>query len=145
MSSVETAVYIDDSQSDTTVSYDIEEMYDSQSDDGMEPDEIEVQEYIEQLQAARDALDQAQRRYNELAGLDENGDARMPDVPLPVEVNEAVDMDGAEPSAPQPESISLSGFFQVLGADGFYHHTRYIFTTTTIQAAQLFGPFIPLP
>ena len=121
--------------SDTEIDYSEDEEY--------EPDEIEVQEYIDEFQAAQEALAQAQRRVNELMGLDDNGDARMTEAP-PV-ISEAVEMDGVEPSAPQPEAISLNGFFQVLGADGFYHQTRYIFTTTTIQAAQLFGRFIPLP
>ena len=118
--------------------------YESDSDDGYEPDEIEVQEYIDELQAARDDLLRAQRRYNELAGLDENGDAAMTEAPPPPAISETVEME-VEQSAPQPESVSLNGFFQVLGADGFYHHTRYVFTTTTVQAAQLFGRFIPLP
>ena len=113
------------------------------SEEEYEPDEIEVQEYIDEFQAAQEALAQAQRRVNELMGLDDNGDTRMTEAP-PV-VSEAVEMDGVEPSAPQPETISLNGFFQVLGADGFYHQTRYVFTTTTAQAAQLFGRFIPLP
>ena len=119
---------------------------DSDDDIEVEPDDIEVQEYVDEIQAAHDELMRAQRRFNQLVGLDDNGDAIMPDAPPPPPIiSEAVEMDGVEQSAPQPEAVSLNGFFQVLGADGFYHQTRYVFTTTTAQAVQLFGRFVSSP
>lgn len=99
--------------------------------------DVEVQEFLDELHAAHEDLVRAQRRFNRLAGLDENGDANMPDVPAiaPVApVSDAAAMEGVEQSEPQPPAHYFNGFLQVLGANGFYHQTRYLFTT---QAAHL--------
>jgi hypothetical protein len=82
---------------------------------------IEVQAFLDEL------------RFNQLAGLDATGDAVMPDAPPPV--SDAADMEGVEQSPPEPQAHYFNGFLQVLGANGFYHQTRYLFTT---QAAHLF-------
>ena len=109
--------------------------YDSDSDRDSDSD-YEVEAFIDEIHEAHEDLLRAQRRYNELVGIDDNGDVRMPDAPPPPPmVSEAEDMDGVEQAPPEPQAHYFNGFLQVLGANGFYHQTRYLFTT---QAAHLF-------
>ena len=97
---------------------------------------IEVEAFLDELHAAHEDLVRAQQRFNQLAGLDDTGDAVMPDAPPPpLPVSDAADMEGVEQSPPEPQAHYFNGFLQVLGANGFYHQTRYLFTT---QAAHLF-------
>jgi Rad3-related DNA helicase len=126
--------------------YEEEEQNDEEQNDEEENDEEEsesdgeVQEFLEEihsaheeLQEARAEFERAQRRFNRLSGLDDNGDAIMPDAPPPTPVViEPDDMEGVEQSPPQPNYVTLSGFLQVLGPDGFYHQTRYVFTQTLL-------------
>jgi hypothetical protein len=133
--SQEVEVEIDDSQSNDT--------YESESDMS-DFEDFEVLEAYEQVQAAANDLARARQRYNLLAGIDDDNDSVMPDAPPPPPVvSESIDMDGIEHPAPDPIVHYFDGFLQVLGADGFYHQTRYIFTATTTQATQLFGRFSP--
>jgi hypothetical protein len=124
-SSPSTAVVISDDEYSTD--------YSSDSDSDSEST-IEVQAYLDEIHEAHEDLVRAQRRFNRLAGIDPQGDAVMPDAPPPP-VPVATDMEGVEQSPPEPPAHYFNGFLQVLGANGFYHQTRYLFTT---QAAHLF-------
>jgi hypothetical protein len=114
--------------------------YDSES----EFDEDEVIQAFAEVQAATDELERVRRRYNFLAKIDADADMRMPDAPTPPPLlSEAVEMDGVEHPPPEQIAHYMEGVLQVLGADGFYHQTRYIFTTTTTHASQLFARITP--
>jgi len=97
--------------------------------------EVEVEAFIDEIHDAHQDLLRAQRRYNQLAGIEDNGDIRMPDAPHVVPDETPEDMEGVEHAEPEPPTHYFNGFLQVLGANGFYHHTRYLFTA---QAAHLF-------
>ena len=108
-------------------------------------DEDDVLDFLDEIESARAELRRAQRRFDDLLGVDGTGDAAMPDAPIQPVVSEAVDMEGVEAAAPQPDAVSINGFLQVLGPDGLFYQTKYVFTATVDQATQLFRMFTPQP
>ncbi len=138
-STPESAVVISDHEYSTDESdydSDKENENDNDNDSDSDSDSDEVEAFVDEIHAAHEELLRAQRRYNQVMGIDENGDSRMPDAPPPPPVvSEAQDMEGVEQAPPEPPAHYFNGFLQVLGPNGFYYQTRYLFTA---QAAHLF-------
>jgi len=142
----ESTIFDDDISSIDGSEHDSLSTIEYETDDDTESDTDGVLEFLDEIHEARENLRLAQLRVNQILGVDSTGDAVMPDAPPPPHVfPETIDMDGVEQSPPQPDAVSINGFLQVLGPDGLFHQTRYVFTATTAQVAQIFGMFVPHP